>query len=211
EQPRPDGGVLRREAELRRGIQTHRPQQDHRQAQPPRLGRYRFHRRAAQGLLHQTGIHEDAVDALAFGLDELAEGLTGQEVRLPAQALHYGVPFLALAELGETLDPFAVVVFRHVDRTEHAPPVGNFDVKTRFLEGGNLGGTLHAFSRRYGQDTDAAAFGKLLELGDARQAALQGAIHNARDGVGAARLRNIVQLADRNPALLRKQRQGDMV
>src|SRR5690606_3706018 len=74
------------------------------------------------GLFTEPCILQDLIDAGAFALNELAEGITRQEIAIPALPVEHGLPFLAVAQLAETLDPLFMIGFGHVDRTQNAAP-----------------------------------------------------------------------------------------
>src|SRR5690606_4647874 len=99
----------------------------------------------------------------------------------------------AVVQLRESVDPEPIVVFRHIDGAEYAAPVGNFDIKTRFLKGRNIRGGLKAVCRCHCQNTNAPTFCELLEFGNARQPCLERAVDNTGYRVCTARLGNVIE------------------
>src|SRR5690606_7509615 len=108
----------------------------------------------ACALVDQAGVFQDGVNALAFGFNEGAKLFAGQKVRLPTKAVHDFMPLRAVVQLGEAVDPQAVVIFRHIYRAQKTTPVGNFNVVTGFRKRGDVKPT-HAFAGADCQKPDA--------------------------------------------------------
>src|SRR5690606_2109237 len=137
---------------------------------------------------------QDLIDTGAFAFDELAEVIARQKIAIPALLVEHSLPFLAFTQFAETLDPLFMIRFGHVDRTQNATPVGDFDVIARLFERRHVIQAFHALCGGHTKNTDTAFLGELLEFGDARNTRLQCSVYNTDDGIGATRLRNIVQL-----------------